>query len=249
MKMFCLPGGKRPERWSLRRCFVTSAMTAWLDTGHLKLPYSYNHPIWMALEIAHLTWPNIFISKLIFCHQYDDHHAVRKSHDMKIIQRIFDGDVLALFLVNITSDNQYKQATSSKRYILREEFPYCIKCYENVFANNYNIIDIWIFIICIYIIYYMQKVRPPWGVPLLHQVLRECLCQQLWRMWQDHWHWLKGEHEQYVSWKKWLNITIQFWEVQFNSISDRSLALIQSWEIRRLKKIDFLQRLGWNQSI
>ena len=96
----------------------------------------------MALEIARLTWPNIFISKLIFCHQYDDHHAVRKSHDMKIIQRIFDGDVLALFLVNITSDNQYKQATSMKRYILREKFPYCIKCYENVFANNYIIIDI-----------------------------------------------------------------------------------------------------------
>ena len=88
----------------------------------------------MALEIARLIWPNIFISKLIFCHQYDDHHAVHKSHDIKII---FDGDVLALFLVNITSDNQYKQATSFKRYILREEFPYCIKCYENVFANNY----------------------------------------------------------------------------------------------------------------
>ena len=22
------------------------------------------------------------------------------------------------------------------RYVLREDFPYCIKCYENVFANN-----------------------------------------------------------------------------------------------------------------
>ena len=163
---------------------------------------------------------------------------------MKIIQRIFDGDVLDLFLVDITSDNHYKQATSFKRYILREEFPYCIKCYENVFANNYIIVDICIFIICIYIVYYMQKVRPPWGVPLLHQVLRECLCQQLWRMWQDHWHWLKGEHEQYVSWKKWLNITIQFWEVQFNSIRDRSLTLTQCWEMRRLKKIDL--RLQFN---
>ena len=23
-----------------------------------------------------------------------------------------------------------------RRYVLREDFPYCIKCYENVFANN-----------------------------------------------------------------------------------------------------------------
>ena len=110
----------------------------------------------MALEIARLTWPNIFISTLIICHQYDDHHAVRKSHDMKIIQRIFDGDVLDLFLVDITSDNHYKQATSFKRYILREEFPYCIKCYENVFANNYIIVDICIFIICIYCLLYAK---------------------------------------------------------------------------------------------
>ena len=30
------------------------------------------------------------------------------------------------------------------------------------------------------------KVRPSRGFPVLHQVLRECLCQQLRRVWKDH---------------------------------------------------------------
>lgn len=31
---------------------------------------------------------------------------------------------------------QCDESLTGQRYVLRDEHPYCIKCYENVFANN-----------------------------------------------------------------------------------------------------------------
>ena len=52
----------------------------------------------------------------MFCHHCDDSLA---GH------RYFHWLVTSLFNVLIIL-----------RYVLRDDYPYCIKCYENVFANN-----------------------------------------------------------------------------------------------------------------
>ena len=39
-------------------------------------------------------------------------------------------------MIQLPTLSQTPDSLAGHRYVLREDHPYCIKCYENVFANN-----------------------------------------------------------------------------------------------------------------
>lgn len=57
-----------------------------------------------------------------------------------VLQLIFSGEYTKAMNKDWHSGHfccwQCDEGLTGQRYVIRDEHPYCIKCYENVFANN-----------------------------------------------------------------------------------------------------------------